>query len=325
MTANGMEREMSQLKAAVIFDGQSNAEVDQIEQALECPAVRSRFREASSFGVDLAGLFRTAPPEVLNSPAAHVLHFAVAVGLFDELRAREVVPSVVSGASLGQLSALTAAGVLRFERALEIVKRRSAIIASATRDFKGLTIQVRGSNPDLLERVTPFLTSRVSVAIINSSTSLNLTGPKEEVEEVETALKQLAGVKVFRLPFAVISHSPLLKAYESGMTLILAIRNRDAENAVFHSVQIPVISDLDGDLFSRFGGPFRKILKKQLSSTINWPAVVQRLRSFEPTYVVNVGLNPYLWRDTAKEWPEISVLKVSDMASVEAVVRALRS
>ena len=301
---------------ALVFDGQSGVKPEHLIKALCCPQVKERVVCASSLlGRDLFALASAQEPAVLNSTAVHSLHFSISIGLFDALRARGFKPTVVAGYSLGEFATIVATEVISFEKALLIVEGRAKLIAMATEQLDGLTVNLRG-DARVLEQVPSLLTHGVTIAAFNSSQSLNLTGPREAVLRVVGLVERLP-VRVRILPFPAISHSPLLKNFVARLDSYL----RQAQP--YYSPSVQVINATTGTLVKTYGGAFRNLLKHQLVNPVQWVKVVERLRELEEPEILEIGVNPYLGRGIKTDWPEATVLPVSDQESLEAAVAAI--
>jgi [acyl-carrier-protein] S-malonyltransferase len=236
-------------------------------------SVRERYRVASDIlGLNLAQLSFDGPEDELKQtrvtqPAIFV-HSAV---LTEILQARRYRPSLVAGHSLGEYSALFAAGALSFVDALKLVKVRGELMQQAGEINAGAMAAIIGLEPEVLRDVCDEAAANgvVQVANYNSPGQIVISGSVSGVERAIVVAQEKGAKKAVPLVVSGAFHSPLMEFAREGLTEALAqVRINPAEVPVFSNVTAgPVSQPTD----------IQKYLLEQLTCPVRWTESIQNM------------------------------------------------
>lgn len=263
---------------ACVFPGQGSQYVGMGQELYQAyPLVRETFAQASELlGLDLAALCFEGPEEVLtdtlNAQPA-ILTLSVAMwwvllreGLFDSSG-----PLFLAGHSLGEYSALVAAGSLEFADALLLVRRRGELMQAAGRERPGGMAAVIGldasSVDELCEKVRAETGGVVQAANYNSPEQIVISGDRESLERA-MALAEAGGARhVIPLEVSVAAHSPLMAGAAEAFREVL-------EATPIRAAQLPIVANVSA-LPIRESEEIRRELVAQLTGPVRWMESVE--------------------------------------------------
>lgn len=229
------------------------------------PVMARRFEEASeAVGFDLAGIIREGPAEELNrTEITQPAMLAVSVGLFDVWRARGgPVPAMAAGHSLGEYSALTAAGCMDFADAVRLVHERGKHMQAAVPEGEGAMAAILGLDDDVISACCRDAGGVVSPANYNSPGQVVIAGASDAVQRAIAACEEAGARRAVPLDVSVPSHCELMApAGESLGELLTAVELAPAE--------IPVVQNVDASVAEDPAGVREKLLA-QLVSPVRW-------------------------------------------------------
>ncbi len=223
-----------------LFPGQGSQKIgmgkDLYEQLPAAAAVLDRACEC--LGFDLKKLMWEGPEEDLNNTRyAQAAIYTCSMMALEKAKAAGMTPDFAAGHSLGEYSALAAAGVFSFEEGLQLVWKRGE--AMSRQNGKGTMAAVIGvPEEELLKAVEP-VRDRVVLANLNTPSQIVISGEGSGIDTVEEALSGREGVMVKRLAVSAAFHSPQMKEAAEIMTPIL-------EKTEFRTPICPVVSNVTG-------------------------------------------------------------------------------
>jgi [acyl-carrier-protein] S-malonyltransferase len=226
-------------------------------------------------------------------------------------------PGLAAGHSLGEYSALVAAGGLEFEAALQLVHKRGRYMQDAVPLGVGAMAAVLGATyEEVRQAIGQFNKGIVEIANWNSEDQIVIAGHKEAVEEALTMIKAARSVL---LPVSAPFHTSLMKSAEERLS-------SDLDAVKFRDLRFPIITNVDAKMIRR-GEEARNALKRQVSRPVLWHSSMMLLRKESVDTVVEVGSGRVLsglMKKLSRQWPgPLTLLNVEDGDSLERCRQAL--
>ncbi|MDE0420979.1 MAG: ACP S-malonyltransferase [Gammaproteobacteria bacterium] len=249
-----------------LFPGQGAQRVGMIGdiEAAE-PAVARRFEEASeAVGFDLAETIRHGPPERLNSTEiTQPALVAVGVALLDAwCRRGGAEPEVVAGHSLGEYSALVAAGALEFAAAIALVHERGKLMQDAVPAGQGAMAAILGLGDDEVAECCEGIDGTVSPANYNSPGQVVIAGSTAAVAAAIDVCKARGARRAVPLDVSVPSHCALMAPASEPLAELL-------RSADIRDPRIPVVQNHTATAATD-SATIRENLVHQLTSPVRW-------------------------------------------------------
>jgi [acyl-carrier-protein] S-malonyltransferase len=278
------------MSVAYVFPGQGSQFVGMgLEQAQHRPIFRGVFLRADALlGFPLSQQCWYGPAEALNDtlntqPAifTHSLAAYEMVKLSEELPA----PAFVAGHSLGELSALCAAGALTFEDGLRLARERGRLMKEAGERAPGSMAAVIGLDAQTLEAVCREASARhhagVVVANDNAPGQIVISGGKEAVAAATELAKAKGAKRVIPLNVSVASHSPLMAEAAEAFAQVVA-------RTPVALAQVPVVANTTARPITH-PDDIRAELAAQLTAPVRWVESVRAMHQAGVTLFVELG------------------------------------
>lgn len=303
---------------AWLFPGQGSQTVGMGKALADAyPEARSAFDEANvALGFDLRGLCWDGPPEELDRTAnaqpallttsMAALRAALAHGL-------ERDDPVCAGHSLGEFTALVAAGALAFPDALRLVRRRGELMQAA--DASGGMAAVIGLDAGAVARAIDG--SGLVVANDNAPGQIVISGLLAAFPEATGALKAAGAKRVLPLRVSGAFHSPSMRAVAAELAKAIVA-------APFAELRYTVIANVDAEPH-RHAADFPALLERQVYSPVRWLDSMRSAAALGATRFVEFGAGTVLTGLVKRIVPDAETANVSDPASLEAVLAHRRA
>ncbi|MNN10938.1 Malonyl CoA-acyl carrier protein transacylase [compost metagenome] len=305
-------------RLAVLFPGQGSQYNGMMKEDYDRhPTVKETFEEASdSLGYDMAALCFTGGEEQLakselTQPAlltAGVASFRLFV------QQTQIRPAMAAGHSLGEYTALTCAGVLKFADALRLVRERGRLMMEASALGNGRMLAVSGIQADqavqMIQEIEN-LEQRPAIACFNSSQQIVVSGTNDAVTAAEELLKA-NGVKLSELKVSGAFHSPLMAAAANELEDLL----RGCE---FGEFDFPVISNIEAKPYGTQQEDIVRNLKRQMTESVRWQQTMTSLLRHSIDAAVELAPRKTLTRLFKTDYPSFPVYSLEAPADRQAV------
>lgn len=303
------------MKTAFVFPGQGAQKVGMGRSlAADCPAAGAVFDQADeALGMRLASLcFEGPEAELRLTENTQPAILTVSVAALRCLEARGLRPDFVAGHSLGEYSALVAAGALSFADALRIVRRRGQFMQEAVPEGEGAMAALLGLGLEAVEAVCQAASERgvCSPANINSPNQVVIAGHQSAVEYAAGLAKQRGARRAMMLAVSAPFHCALMAPAAERLAPVL-------DEAAFADLRVPLITNVDAAIITS-GRAAREALVRQVASPVRWSQSVERLLGEGVTRFVELGPGKVLSGLIKQMAPEAQILNVEDAPSLEA-------
>ena len=254
------------MSVGLIFPGQGSQEVGMLKDFQdESTQFAQRLEEASAIlGFDLTELVNEGPSDRLNqTEITQPALLCMSVALFEYWIAEGgQSPTAMAGHSLGEYSALTAAGVFGFADAVKLVHERGKIMQQAVPVGSGSMCAVLGLTLPEVEAVCNAVSAVVAPANLNTPTQIVIAGTVAGVDEASAALKEAGARRLVPLAVSVPSHCELMASTIEGVSELL-------DSISFQIPSVPVFQNVDASPQTDIE-TIRQNLIAQLSSPVRW-------------------------------------------------------
>jgi [acyl-carrier-protein] S-malonyltransferase len=309
------------VSVAFVFPGQGSQSVGMLaELATAFPLVGETFAEASAaLGYDLWQLVQDGPAEELNNtqitqPAMLSAGIAVWRIMQDQGQAN---PAVLAGHSLGEYSALVAAGALNFADAIKLVAERGRLMQEAVPAGQGAMAAILGLDDATVIGVCEAAAQGdvVSAVNFNANGQVVIAGSASAVERAVDAAKEAGAKRALLLPVSVPSHCALMKPAADKLAEQLAGITVSAPTIpVINNADVAAVSDADG---------IRDALVRQLYSPVRWVESVQKMAQDGVDTLVECGPGKVLVGLNKRIEKSMNAMAVFDAASLEKALTEL--
>lgn len=259
-------------KFAFVFPGQGSQSRGMMNGYADCPAVRNAFAEASDvLDQDLWQLVTEGEDSALNATVnTQPIMLTAGVAVYRAWEQNNGPrPTLMAGHSLGEYTALVAAGALNFADALPLVRYRAQCMQEAVPEGVGGIAAILGLDDDTVRTVcTEGAQGEVLEAVnFNSPGQVVIAGNRSAVERGMEIAKGKGAKRALMLPMSVPSHCSLLKGAAEKLRAYL-------ENVTINSPAIPVLHNADVAAYSD-AARIKDALVRQLYSPVRWVETVQ--------------------------------------------------
>jgi [acyl-carrier-protein] S-malonyltransferase len=304
------------MKTAFLFPGQGSQYAGMGRSLVEAsPAARAVFEEADrTLGFSLSRLCFEGPEEALKlTENTQPALLAVSVAALAVLREKGLRPDYVAGHSLGEYSALVAAGSLRFADALHLVRQRGRYMQDAVAPGVGAMAALLKLPEGQLEAVLAEAAQGevVSAANLNSPEQVVIAGHAGAVERAIELAKAAGARRAVRLPVSAPFHCSLMKPAQERLAV-------DLNQTAFADLACPLINNWQAREI-RAGADARQGLIEQVSSPVLWTDSIRYLVAQGVVRFIEVGAGGVLTGLLRAIEPSVKGLRCGEAGELEAV------
>ena len=308
------------MSVAFVFPGQGSQQVGMMEGFADHPAVRSTFAEASEIlGDDLWRLVQQGPADALNlTRNTQPVMLTAGVAVWRAWQAQGgASPAFVAGHSLGEYTALVAAGALQFSDAVPLVRFRAEAMQEAVAAGVGAMAAIVGADDAaVIEACRDAAQGEVVEPVnFNAPGQLVIAGNRAAVERAMAGAKARGAKRALMLPVSAPFHSSLLRPAAERLALRLA-------HVDVKTPTIPVIHNVDVETHVT-PDAIRAALAAQAASPVRWTETIRALAMRGVTQIVECGPGKVLAGLTRRIDDSLTAIALTDGAAIADVRRRL--
>ncbi|MDP1547878.1 MAG: ACP S-malonyltransferase [Anaerolineales bacterium] len=285
---------LNRTTTAFIFPGQGSQAVGMGKDlADQYPVAKQTFEEADAIlGFTLSTVMWDGPDtdlnDTVNTQPALYIHSIAAHRTFSHLYP-DFEPASLAGHSLGELSALAAAGAFSFEDGLRLVRKRGELMKRAGELAPGGMAAILGVDIPTLDKVCADASTPdglVQVANDNCPGQVVISGAKPAVERAMAGAKAAGAKRALPLAVSIAAHSPLMDSIQVEW-------NQAVDATVFYDLKIPVIGNVHAAAL-KTADEARADIKAQMQSRVKWTDSVRVMTGMGVAAFVEVGTGSVL-------------------------------
>jgi [acyl-carrier-protein] S-malonyltransferase len=268
-----------------IFPGQGSQYAGMGRELADAfPAARKVFDEADrALGFSVSELCFSGPEEALKlTENTQPALLAASVAAYHVLEEKGVCPNYVAGHSLGEYSALVAAGALKFADAVRLVRKRGQYMQEAVPRGEGAMAAILGMRPgQVAEICRKVADGKVMPANLNSPEQTVISGDAAAVKSAVEQASAAGAKRAVMLPVSAPFHSELMRPAQERL-------EKDLRATEFSSLKVPLVTNVDAALITS-GAEAREALIRQVTLPVRWEESIRELIEQGATTFVEVG------------------------------------
>lgn len=286
------------------------------ELAEKYPSARAVFEEADkALGFSISKIcFEGTEDELKLTANTQPAILTVSVAISRVLAQKALTADFVAGHSLGEYSALVAAGSLKFADAVQLVRKRGAYMQEAVPQGVGAMAAIMGLSPAVVADVCKRAAEAevCSAANLNSPEQTVISGHAGAVKRAVEIASQLGAKRAVVLPVSAPFHSALMAPAQDRLSA-------DLKKTSFAALSVPLVTNVDADTISS-GEEARDALVRQVTAPVRWEASVRLLIDEGVNTFVEVGPSRVLTGLLRQIERSVAALNVEDEKSLAATL-----
>ena len=308
------------MKLAMVFPGQGSQAVGMLKSYAGLPEIDAvRAEAAEVLGARFLPLLDEGPAEAL-SQTVNTQPAMVTAG-YAAYRAWRALggpaPELAAGHSLGEYTALTAAGAMRFADALPLVHFRAQAMQEAVPVGKGAMAAILNLDDEHVVAACAEAGGTVQAVNFNAPGQVVIAGEKAAVERAIEKCKARGAKRALPLPVSAPFHSTLMQpAAERLKGHIRGLHLAKPQFAVLNNVDVAIEHE---------PARIKEALVRQAASPVRWVETIRRMVELGATHIIECGPGRVLGGMTKRIAPQVHSLTLHDRASLEAALQALRA
>jgi [acyl-carrier-protein] S-malonyltransferase len=304
---------------AFVFPGQGSQYAGMGKELAESfPAAREIFEEADRvLGFSISQLCFSGPEEALKlTENTQPALLTASVAAYRVLEQKGVCPDYVAGHSLGEYSALVAAGALKFADAVRLVRKRGQYMQEAVPPGEGAMAAILGMRPgQVAEICRKAADGKVMPANLNSPEQTVISGHAAAVKSAVEQASAAGAKRAVVLPVSAPFHSELMRPAQERL-------QEDLRATEFSSLKIPLVTNVDASVITS-GAEAREALIRQVTLPVRWEESIRELIEQGAATFVEVGPGRVLSGLLRQIDRSVHSLNVEDAKSLQSALDRL--
>lgn len=310
------------MKTAFLFPGQGSQKVGMVQDLFEnYDSVKALIKEADeTLGFSISKMMFEGPDtELMKTEFTQPAILTASVAVWQVLKEHGLTPDIAAGHSLGEYSALVAAGAISFADAVHTVHLRGRFMQEAVPLGEGGMAAIIGSNPETIVKVCGEVSTEdlpVQAVNFNCPGQVVIAGATAAVEKACEALKEAGARRAIMLKVSAPFHSTLMEP--------AALRLKEVLDKIdIHDTAIPVVANVNAKEETR-ADEIRKNLVDQAAHPVHWEESIRNMVAGGVDMTVEAGPGTVLTGFMKKIVRSVPCHHAEDVATIDEVVAALK-
>lgn len=310
------------MKTAFLFPGQGSQKVGMVQDLFEnYDSVKALIKEADeTLGFSISQMMFEGPDtELMKTEFTQPAILTASVAVWQVLKEHGLTPDIAAGHSLGEYSALVAAGAISFADAVHTVHLRGRFMQEAVPLGEGGMAAIIGSNPETIVKVCGEVSTEdlpVQAVNFNCPGQVVIAGATAAVEKACEALKKAGARRAIMLKVSAPFHSTLMEP--------AALRLKEVLDKIdIHDTAIPVVANVNAKEETK-ADEIRKNLVDQAAHPVHWEESIRNMVAGGVDMTVEAGPGTVLTGFMKKIARSVPCHHAEDVATIDEVVAALK-
>lgn len=309
-------------KIAFLFSGQGAQYLgmgkDLFENIDVCKEVFKQADNALQFSISNV-CFQGPEKDLNRTENTQPAILTTSIAALRALESFNIKADITAGLSLGEYSSLVYSGVISFQEAVVLVKKRGKYMQEAVPEGKGIMAAIMGLNYSDVEKICNECSylGTVELSNINCPGQVVIGGEVEAVKAACSAAKDKGARKVVELVVSGPFHTSMLKPASEKL-------EEELKNISINQFAVPIVTNVTGEIIEKVDD-IRPYLKKQVMSTVLFEKSINTMIEFGVDTFIEIGPGRILSAFVKKVNRKVRALNVQDMKSLNSTVEKLRN